>query len=195
MSLKRNLFRLFTRMKEIVGFVVNWPLFKIWRIEYSSFPTVRGKIKISNYGRIHIGRNVMINSNLESSQLGFYPKTILHTSSTGVIQIGDDSGISNSCINSRYRVIIGSKVKLGAGVKIYDNDFHNVYDFNNDSPDTIPTAPVIIEDNVFIGAGSIVLKGTHIGRRSIIGAGSVVTGIIPDREVWAGNPAKKIKDL
>ena len=108
----------------------------------------------------------MINSNLESSQLGFYPKTILHTSSTGVIQIGDDSGISNSCINSRYRVIIGSKVKLGAGVKIYDNDFHNVYDFNNDSPDTIPTAPVIIEDNVFIGAGSIVLKGTHIGRRS-----------------------------
>ena len=56
-------------------------------------------------------------------------------------------------------------------------------------------APVIIKDNAFIGAGSIILKGTIIGMNSIVAAGSVVTKSIPDNEIWGGNPAKFIKKV
>ncbi len=52
---------------------------------------------------------------------------------------------------------------------------------------------VKIGDNVFIGAGSIILPGVIIGDNVIIGAGSIVTHSIPDGEVWCGNPAHFIK--
>ena len=54
---------------------------------------------------------------------------------------------------------------------------------------------VVIGNRVFLGVGTIVLPGVTIGDDAIVGAGSVVTGSIPVREVWAGNPAKKICSL
>lgn len=54
---------------------------------------------------------------------------------------------------------------------------------------------VVIEDNVFIGFNTIILKGTRIGRDSIIGAGSVVTSNIPAGSVAAGNPCKVIMKI
>ena len=53
---------------------------------------------------------------------------------------------------------------------------------------------VIIEDDVWVGHGSIILSGTTISRGSIIAAGSVVTGDIEPYSIYGGNPAKKIKD-
>jgi len=50
----------------------------------------------------------------------------------------------------------------------------------------------MLEDYAFIGAGSYILKGVTVGKYSIIGAGSVVTKDVPQGEIWAGNPAKKI---
>jgi UDP-3-O-[3-hydroxymyristoyl] glucosamine N-acyltransferase len=53
---------------------------------------------------------------------------------------------------------------------------------------------IIIEEGCHIGYGAFIKPGTHIGTRSIVGANSVVTRDIPPREVWAGAPAKKIKN-
>lgn len=55
--------------------------------------------------------------------------------------------------------------------------------------------PIRIGDNVFIGAGSIILPGSTIGNNVIIGAGSVVKGNIPDMVVATGNPCKPVADL
>ena len=55
--------------------------------------------------------------------------------------------------------------------------------------------PIIVGDDVFVGANSIILKGVIIGARVIIGAGSVVTKNIPSDEIWAGNPAKFIRKV
>jgi len=77
-------------------------------------------------------------------------------------------------------------------VTITDSDWHGIYD----RTDYVATPKeVIIEENVWIGEKSIILKGTKIGKNSIIGAGSVVSGEVPDNVVFAGNPAKEIKKL
>ena len=54
---------------------------------------------------------------------------------------------------------------------------------------------VEIEENVWIGERSIVLKGSKIGKNSIIGAGSVVAGDIPENCIFAGNPAKFLRKM
>ena len=54
---------------------------------------------------------------------------------------------------------------------------------------------IIIDDDVLVGANTIILKGVHIGARSVIGAGSVVTKDIPEDSIVAGNPAKVIKKI
>ena len=50
-------------------------------------------------------------------------------------------------------------------------------------------------EGAFIGSYSIILKGVTVGKNSIVGAGSAVTESIPNNEVWAGNPARKVRDL
>lgn len=52
----------------------------------------------------------------------------------------------------------------------------------------------IIENDVWIGTGAIIMSGVTIGKGSIVAAGSIVTKNIPPCEIWGGNPAKKIKD-
>ena len=52
---------------------------------------------------------------------------------------------------------------------------------------------VIIEEGVFIGTKTIVTKPITIGKRAVVGAGSVVTKNIPENEIWAGNPARFIR--
>ena len=56
-------------------------------------------------------------------------------------------------------------------------------------------APIYIKDNVFIGANATLLKGVTIGENAIVGACSVITKDVPANEIWAGNPAKFIKNL
>ena len=87
---------------------------------------------------------------------------------------------------------------------IYDTDAHPIdymarrglkkVDLNN--PRTfVQSAPVTIEDDVWIGANCIILKGVTIGARSVIGAGSVVTKSIPADCIAAGNPCRIVKSL
>ena len=83
-------------------------------------------------------------------------------------------------------------------MSIFDTDFHALNPIIRNSKNDIKNRiekPVIIKDNAFIGAHSIILKGVTIGENSIIGAGSVVTKSIPDNQIWAGNPAKFIRNI
>jgi maltose O-acetyltransferase len=56
-----------------------------------------------------------------------------------------------------------------------------------------PDRPIVIEDDVWIGAGVVILPGRRIGRGSIVGAGAVVAHDVPDYAVVAGNPAQVVK--
>lgn len=93
-------------------------------------------------------------------------------------------------------ITIGNHVKIGACVLLTDTDAHPIdYVSRRFSNEGTKSAPIVIEDDVWIGAHCVVLKGVTIGARSIIGAGSVVTKNIPADCIAAGNPCKIIKKL
>ena len=154
-----------------------------------------GLIRVRNRGKIVIGDKVTINSAPMANPIGGQGWTILVAQKGAKITIGDGSGISNCAIFAAKGVTIGRQVMIGAGVKIYDTDFHPV-DFTARMENKPPKkAAVTIENGAFIGAHSIILKGVTIGEKSVIGAGSLVTGNVPANEIWAGNPARFIRKI
>ncbi len=126
----------------------------------------------------------------------------------GRINIGEWSMIGDgSRIVSQTSVSIGSHVLISYLVDIYDTDCHPV-DWKERRLDAqelmlgryrVPTKtvskPVVIEDDVWIGFKSTVLKGVHIGRGAIITAGSVVVEDVPAWTIVSGNPAKVVQRL
>jgi acetyltransferase-like isoleucine patch superfamily enzyme len=147
---------------------------------------------------IFLGDNVVLNSSTRFNLAGINHRVILAAAGENSrLSIGSGTGISGAVIHARTSIRIGNYVAIGANAKIFDHDFHshNYLERRVDLQDNIKTEPIIIEDDVWIGADAIILKGVHIGRASIIGAGSVVTQDIPPLTLWAGNPAKFIKEI
>ena len=111
----------------------------------------------------------------------------------GKLQLGKYILISpGTSIRSAKKIVIGDSTMIASDVTITDSDWHDIYD----RTDYVASPKeVIIQENVWIGEKSLILKGSKIGKNSIIGAGSVVSGEVPANVVFAGNPAKEIKKL
>ncbi len=114
------------------------------------------------------------------------------------IFIGKDVYIGPSVLMIADRgaeIHIGDKVMLGPGVKLIASD-HRFDDPSRPIKDSGygVLADIHIGSDVWIGSAAIILKGVHIGNGSVIGAGSVVTKSVGTCEIWAGNPARKIKN-
>jgi acetyltransferase-like isoleucine patch superfamily enzyme len=147
---------------------------------------------------IVLGDNVVLTSWSRFNLAGVNHKVILAApNKQSHIYIGSDSGLSGAVLHSNSSITIGHHVGIGANVRIFDNDFHsiNYLDRISNVPEKILTQPILLEDNVWIGANAIILKGVNIGRGAIVGAGSVVTKDIQAFSLWAGNPARFIKNL
>lgn len=175
-----------------LGYKIGWKIYGL--------PIVRRKRLFWNrsMGTIEIGRNFCcISSN--NAELGAPNPCVFNAlSKTSIIRIGDDVGISASVLNCRSSILIGNYVKIGSGCLVTDNDSHHsdpvLRRMSNNSCD-LKASEIIIEEDVFIGARSIILKGVHIGRGAIVGAGSVVTKDVEQYTVVGGNPAKFIKKI
>lgn len=87
-------------------------------------------------------------------------------------------------------IVIGDDVRVGDFAAIYDTDYHQV-----DASRPVKHAPVLISANVWLGRAVIVLPGSKIGEHSVVAAGSVVRGEIPERVLVAGNPAQVVRKL
>ncbi len=97
-------------------------------------------------------------------------------------QIGERSMIDMNAVVGA-RVVIGKDVHIGAGAVIAG------------VLEPPSATPVIVEDNVLIGANSVVLEGVRIGHHSVVAAGSVVTTDVPPNSVAAGSPARIVKSM
>lgn len=160
----------------------------------------RCHFKARNSNSIRIGKNVSLLAHWRSNRVGLSNPLLLQTFGDGVIEIGDFSGGSAVIFSSRSKISIGKHVNLGGNTRIFDHDFHPVdpmlrrLGYSEQEPH-VRTAPVEIEDDVFVGANVIILKGVKLGARSIVAAGAVVfKGDYPPDSLLVGNPAKIVSN-
>lgn len=150
-------------------------------------------------GEISLGRDCVLCSKSEANFAGVNHPVILALLRPGAkLVIGDDTGISGGSFCAAKSVTIGSHCLIGANVTVTDCDFHAVKPEgrrHNSDPSDIGSAPVVIEDNVWLGANVMVLKGVRIGKNTVVAAGSVVTRDLPPDCVAGGVPAKVLKEL
>lgn len=101
--------------------------------------------------------------------------------------------------NFRKLIFIGDNVSIGPNVTIIcdscANNGKEINEINEVREKLTKCEPVVIEDEVWIGAGVIILPGVQIGRCAIIGAGSVVMKDVEPYSIYAGVPAKKLRML
>lgn len=145
---------------------------------------LNGRLHITGEGELVFGCGVSLLGTVVPIELGTY--------TNGRIEIGDHTFINyGSSITARTSVKIGAHCFLGHYTFIMDNHQHDVVR-HMELP---PSAPVIIEDNVWIGSKVVILPGVRIGCQAVIGAGSIVTRDIPPRCVAAGSPARVLRYL
>jgi len=150
----------------------------------------------SSYSRINFGSKAI---------RGWFGSRILNNAGKNIniekgaifsdqVDLGDNSGLG---INSKLygRVIIGCNVMMGPDCLVYTRN-HNIEDVSvpmNVQGET-QEMPVVIENDVWIGARVIILPGKRIGKGSVVGAGAVVSRDIPEFSVAVGNPIRIIRN-
>lgn len=153
---------------------------------------------------IQLGNDCTINSSFMSNLIGLYCRSIIIARRSGAkILIGNNVHMSATTIYAREGITIGDNTAIGGNCKILDNDFHpsnweersSIKSGHGGESELIPSKPISIGKDCFIGCNCLILKGSEIGDRCVIGAGAVVSGTFEDDCVIAGNPAKVIKRI
>lgn len=151
----------------------------------------------SNRNKIIVGNNTHLRGEL-----------LLYPYGEEII-IGDFCYIGeNSIIRAGEKISIGNNVLIAHNVTIIDSDSHEINwekrhlgfkemieNGHSKEKGDVKTAPITIENDVWISYNVCVLKGVTIGKGAIVAAGSVVTKDVPPFTMVAGNPAQIIKNL
>lgn len=138
-------------------------------------------------GRIFIGSGVIIRWNSRIEAVSGYSGIYL----SPMLTIGDGTNIEQN-----VHIVCGEHVSVGRNVTVSANcaivDVVHPYDNTSNKIGLAPieTLPVEIGEGSMHGIGTVVLPRTTIGQRVIVGANSVVRGVLPDRTIWAGAPAE-----
>ncbi|PJA30248.1 MAG: hypothetical protein CO189_00420 [candidate division Zixibacteria bacterium CG_4_9_14_3_um_filter_46_8] len=152
----------------------------------SNFPLIMG------YGSIYIGDRVRISGNAN-----FFVSYKVNPDPT--IEVGNDVYIGfRSIFSCAERITIGDRVLLAQGVSIYDNNNHPLDPearAKNMPVERENVAPVVIEDDVWIGSNATILRGVTIGKGAVVATGAIVSKDVPPMSVVAGNPAKVVKEI
>ncbi|MCK5821890.1 MAG: acyltransferase [Bacteroidales bacterium] len=177
--------------------------FVMWTISPRKRPRPRLWIKLMVNPFVHKkGRGSKIR---RPSRMDLFPYKNFH--------LGADSTVESYCVinNGAGDVILGDRVRVGIGSVIigpvtmgngsgmgqhvFLSGFNHGFadGEKNSSKQELDMRPVVIEEEAHIGANSVVVPGVTIGKRSQIGAGSVVTKDVPPFSVVVGNPARVIK--
>ena len=135
-----------------------------------------------------------------------YTWTEFSIGANGTVVVGADSFLVGAIVMCAERIEIGKRVVVSYHVTIADSDFHPIdpaarrIDAIANAPGGDParrpaveSRPVVIEDEVWIGANAVVLRGVTIGRGAVIAAGAVVTKDVPAMEIWGGVPARRLR--
>ena len=159
-----------------------------------------------NRGNLQLGANIFIGDRVTifedrnggSVELGdrvyLHNDTCIQTGDGGSLKIGSDTHIQPRCQFSAYKGLI----QIGSGVQIASNCAFYLYDHDiapdepikNQSSST--KGSIIVDNDVWLGHGAVVLDGVRIGKGAVIGSGAVVSRDIPDGAIAVGVPARVI---
>lgn len=147
---------------------------------------LHGRPAVTNRGRMVIGERVQLVSTIATLELV--------AEKGGLLEIGPRTLVNFGCsLVATKLVSIGPRCHIGPYTMMLDNDFHRVEPERRlERPES---KPIIVEENVWIGARVILMSGVTVGKDACVGAGSVVTSDVPPRTLVAGVPAKVIRAL
>jgi acetyltransferase-like isoleucine patch superfamily enzyme len=197
MKIRKKLSRLYNFLVQII-----YPLF----LKLDKNIILNGKIILKGLpiietkydAIIEFGNNVMLNSCNWGYHINmFAPVKLYCNRKKAKIYIGDNTKIYGTCIHAIHNIHIGKNCLIAANCQLIDSHGHDL-SFDN-VENRIHTegdesmGAIIIEDNVWIAANSMILPGSKIGNGSIIVTGSVVRSEIPPLCVAAGNPARVVR--
>jgi acetyltransferase-like isoleucine patch superfamily enzyme len=180
-----------------------WPLIRAqfaWHgIEWGQDWKIFGRPIIQRHrgSRIALGDGLTLRSWPRSNPLAPTAPVVLSTRRADtVIEIGDDCGFTGTTLVAADRVVISDRVLVGGNASIVDFDFHPLTpEARAENINAGTAAPIVIEDDVFVGVDALILKGVTVGEGAVVGAGSVVTQDVSPRTVVAGNPATVVRTL
>ena len=154
------------------------------------------RILISDHASIIIGNNVTLNSNPTGYHAAMaFPITLTADKPGAEIRIGDNSRLHGCCLHAQQKISIGRNCLIASGVQILDANGHATEIVFSKLRTRIKDIPgyVEIDNYVWIGLNTIVLKNVTIGECSIVAANSVVlSGNYPAYSLIGGNPARVI---
>lgn len=185
---------------------------QLLKLKYGKKLQTRGPIRIMGQlpvfklpgnSKIILGNKVVLNSDSKKSNTALTFKCTLVCGLNGTIEIGDNTMLNGVSVTAYDKVIIGENCQIASCTFISDTDFHPIdprtrereamgYKINHNE---VNKKIIKIGNNVWIGWGSIILKGVTIGDNSIIAAGSVILKDVPPNVLVAGNPAIVKKTL
>lgn len=153
----------------------------LYKIKPSLFES-GAKIKLLSSGCISGGDNIRLRANTNIVSIG------------GKIDLGNSVFFNRNCnVVCREKITIGDNVSFGHNVCVIDHD--HVFGWSGISPTEYRTGEIVIEEGCWIGSNVVVLRGTHIGAFSVIGAGCVVKGDIPPHSLVTGSRDLQIKEI
>lgn len=180
-------------MKNPLVYIKNGLRICVLKVRYGSRLHV-GWIQSFERIRLQIGRGASVvigsyNQNREKMYVGVLDG--------GKLTIGSHCFFNiNSSITCAEKITIGDNCKFGNNLVVVDHD-HNYRAkgiYSKDNPEFI-SSPVIIGNNVWIGANVVILRGTEIGDNCVIGAGSVVHGDIPPKTLYVQKRKNEIREV
>ena len=137
------------------------------------------RVRIHGEGVVRIGHRVHFDASIARIEL--------HALRGGEIVIDDDAWLeSGVSIEALCSVHIGARTRIAPFVKIIDGHFHTLEGSRHDRP--TPSA-VVVEEDVFIGPRAVLLPRAHVGRGSVLRAGTVLTRRFPPGVIIGGAPA------
>lgn len=161
-----------------------WSRLLLWRANrIHGLVFTKGRPEVINEGYLELGRLVRIWSNVFRTRLAVGPGAQL--------TIGNNCRLNGTTIAATYKVKIGNNCRLAPFSHIMDSDYHDL----NDREQPGQQAAVVLEDDVWIGTRSIVLRGVTIHRGAVVASGAVVTKDVPPYTVVGGVPAKVIRKI
>jgi len=161
------------------------------RVQIKGMPIV----DVREGAKLVIGSNVTLNSSNRSYHVNLFAPVKLFAKIPGAkIDIGENTRIHGSCIHAQSSISIGRNCLIAGNCQIFDGPGHELAS-DRRLDVSLRAQPIVIEDNVWLGTGVIVLPGTTIKSGSVISAGSVVKGAVERDSLIVGNPAKVVKRL